>query len=172
MWIFESSFGKNGDIGFHPDLTSPLLSTWTLCSVPKPSKVLFITFFSQPLTAFSSCPSPSWSTFRADPYVSLTFQGLSISLCLITSHQFSYLSQLSFELSSHRAQRLVLFTYSPPPPNQRWGPHLVKMQEAFVLKGEKLLMQLTLRNVKQRLPFKVDFKSIPWRRKWQPALVF
>ena len=100
MWIFESSFGKNGDIGFHPDLTSPLLSTWTLCSVPKPSKVLFITLFSQPLTAFSSCPSPSWSTFRADPYVSLAFQGLSISLCLITSHQFNHLSQLSFELSS------------------------------------------------------------------------
>ena len=42
MWLFESSFGKNGDIGFHPDLTSPLLSTWTLCSVPKPTSPYFL----------------------------------------------------------------------------------------------------------------------------------
>ena len=125
MWIFESSFGKNGDIGFHPDLTSPLLSTWTLCSVPKPSKVLFITLFSQPLTAFSSCPSPSWSTFRADPYVSLTFRGLSISLCLITSHQFNYLSQLSFELSSQGTVVCLTHLY-PPTPKSALGPALSK----------------------------------------------
>ena len=125
MWIFESNFGKNGHIGFHPDLTSPLLSTWTLCYVPKPSKVLFITLFSLPLTAFSSCPSPSWSRLRADPQVSLTFQGLSIFLCLITSHQLNYLSQLSLELSSRGTVVCLIHLY-PPTPKSALRPALSK----------------------------------------------
>lgn len=119
MWLFESSFGKNGDIGFHPDLTTPLHLDPLLCPQTH------ITLFSQWLTIFSSCPSPSWSTFKADPYVSLTFQGLRISLCLITSRQFNYLSQLSFELSS-LGTVVCLIHLHPPIPKSALGPALSK----------------------------------------------
>lgn len=108
------------------DLTCPLLShpTWTSHTSPAntyPSPYFVCLPFCQPRAAFSSCPSPSWSTFSADPYVSFTFHGFSISVSLITNLPVQlFVAVICLLSSAPGAQGDNGFSYSPgpPPPNQ------------------------------------------------------
>lgn len=127
------------------DLTCPLLShpTWTSHTSPAntyPSPYFVCLPFCQPRAAFSSCPSPSWSTFSADPYVSFTFHGFSISVSLITNLPVQLFVAVVFwaQLPGRRGTMVFLIHLVPHPQTSPGIGPLVKVHGAFVFKGEKL----------------------------------